>query len=85
MTELQQDTDKQKPINLSFSYVLVCGCGLVFLNRLKLISIESGLYRKIRMQFGIKIETFHPGNSVCNSEIRLKRAEMKRPFFKRNE
>jgi len=64
MTELQQDTDKQKPINLFFSYVLVCGCGLAFLYRLKLISIESGLYRKISMQLGNQDRNFSPSNST---------------------
>jgi len=64
MTELQQDTDKQKPINLFFSDVLVCGCGLAFLNMLKLISIESGLYRKISMQLGNQDRNFSPSNST---------------------
>ena len=39
-------------------------CGLAFLNRLKLISIESGLYRKISMQFINQDRNFSPSNST---------------------
>ena len=39
-------------------------CGLAFLNILKLISIESGWYRKISMQFGNQDRNFSPSNST---------------------
>ena len=38
--------------------------GLAFLYRLKLISIESGLYRKISMQFKNQDRNFSPSNST---------------------